>query len=209
MQLTEFKSWMRLAENKPLVLGYGSLMSSDSRRRFSNIEHHGLMVQVTGYKRAWITRSLEEQQTYVGALPDERGSLNAQLIAADMDPALAEREKDYQFERVPASQIVSHLASEQATALQDFLNDKRVYICRSLASYPAEADFPIHRSYVDTCMAGCLEAGGEAAARAFVEQTGHWNQHLVDDRHNPQYPRAARVAASHREVIDSILDDLL
>jgi len=209
LQFSELTSWMRATENKPLVLGYGSLMSSDSRRRFSNIEHQGLLVQVAGYTRAWITRSLEEQQTYVGALPDAQGCLNAQLIATDIDPALSDREKDYQFEQVPVTQISTHLPTQSAQALQNFLGEKRVYICRSLASYPAEANYPIHRSYVDTCMAGCLEAGGEEAAKTFVEQTGHWNQHLIDDRHEPQYPRAAKVSPAHRDIIDTILGALL
>lgn len=209
MQLTQLKSWMAQAGDKPLVLGYGSLMSSDSRQRFSNIHHPGLMVTVSGYCRAWITRSQQEKQTYVGALPQASACLNAQLMAVNMDPALAEREKDYQFERVAANNISSTLCSASASLLHDWLSQRPVYICRSLASHIPAAEFPVHRTYVDTCMAGCLEADGVEAARHFVLQTKHWNEHLIDDRDAPKYPRAAHVPSEQRAIIDSILEALL
>ena len=203
--LSTLKKWDEHAQTKPLILGYGSLMSRDSRARFSGIHHDGLMVTVKGYRRGWITRSIEEKQTYVGALPDENASLNALLVPVALDPALAEREKDYQFEKVAPAQIFSRQDEDQQAALQTWLANREVYICRSLLTRTAEQDWPVHLSYVDTCMTGCLEVEGEQAATDFVKQTAHWNAHLVDDRAAPQYPRAARTEPGVRQIIDDIL----
>lgn len=209
MDKRKLQQWCDAAGNKPLMLGYGSLMSRDSRQTYSGIFHEGILVNVSGYCRGWITRSIAEQQTYVGAVAEHGASLNAQLIPVNLDPALADREKDYRFEKVPARQITSAFSGSLHEALVNWLQQRPVYICRTLGSETAEASYPIHQSYVDTCMAGCMEAGGVEAAERFVQQTAHWNAHLINDRAAPKYPRSAKISHTVQQSIDKILRAVL
>ncbi|WP_412724774.1 hypothetical protein [Alteromonas sp. D210916BOD_24] len=61
--MTVNSQYLSTIEQKHIVLGYGSLMRKDSRERYSQIYTQGLPVTVSGYERAWVTRSLDERQT--------------------------------------------------------------------------------------------------------------------------------------------------
>ncbi len=100
--MNEIANWLSTQTEKHMVLGYGSLLSKNSRERYSNIFTQGLPVTVFGFERAWVTRSLHEKQTYVGAVVNAHSKLNAQLIPTQINPALQEREKDYRFVEVSA-----------------------------------------------------------------------------------------------------------
>lgn len=167
MTLAQLQSWIAACTTGHIVLGYGSLMNADSRQRFSSIPHTGIPVRVHGYHRAWITRSEEEQQTYVGALEHPDHYLNAQLIITTMNPALSKREQDYTFEPVEMSQLQFGLSDELLEPLTQTLKKRHLWICRTRDEHPANHDFPVSQTYIDTCIAGCLEHGGEREAIDF------------------------------------------
>jgi hypothetical protein len=60
-----------------IVIGYGSLMSKQSRDTHSNIRSLPLPVVVNGWERAWVTKSNDEKQTYVGAYRNNASSFNS------------------------------------------------------------------------------------------------------------------------------------
>lgn len=62
---------MASSRAKHFMVGYGSLLSADSRQRFSNITSNPVPLTLNGWRRAWDTRSFDEKQTYVGAHPDD------------------------------------------------------------------------------------------------------------------------------------------
>ena len=189
------------------MLGYGSLMNADSRQRFSAIEQPGLLATVKGFERAWVTRSEQEKLTYVGALANPDGWLNAQMIPTSISPALAKREQDYQFFAVPGSAVTLNADDKVNAYLQQALSDMSLWICQTLEQHPASADFPIAQTYIDTCLAGCLEQGGETQARAFIDSTRLWSTHIQRDRTAPVYPRPGRVAAHYHEQIDALMGE--
>ena len=205
MTIENIRQWLASLEHEHLVLGYGSLMNADSRQRFSAIEQPGILVSVNGFERAWVTRSEQEKLTYVGALANPDGWLNAQMISTAISPALAKREQDYQFVAVPASAVTVQADDKANTYLQQALDNKSLWICQTLAQQSASAEFPIAQTYIDTCLAGCLEQGGEAQARAFIDTTRLWSSHIRHDRTAPVYPRPGRVASQHHEQIDALL----
>lgn len=209
MTLTQLKNWFASFDYPHLVLGYGSLMNADSRQRFSNIEHQGVMVTVEGFYRAWVTRSWQEQQTYVGALPETGATLNAQLIPTPLSPALAEREKDYTFTQVSADAISTDFTRDAHDYLLQRLSDKQLWICQTLDVHPAEPDFPVSQTYIDTCLAGCLSHGGKPQAEAFVRLTRQWPAHVKQDRLQPFYPRPGRVSTDEHNQIDTLLQEVL
>ena len=204
--MNEIANWLSAQTEKHMVLGYGSLLSKDSRERHSNIFTKGIPVTVSGFERAWVTRSLHEKQTYVGAVANARSHLNAQLIPTQINPALQEREKDYRFIEVSPKALDFHL---HQGVVADMLNEQLAqftfWICETLACEPASEAFPVSQTYVDTCMAGCLEHGGIKEAERFVMHTSLWEHPRTNDRAQPKYPRAAKVNSEAIEHIDRIL----
>ncbi|MEW9798409.1 gamma-glutamylcyclotransferase [Alteromonas sp. CYL-A6] len=198
--------WFEQVTTPDLVLGYGSLMSADSRQRYSAIHVPGLPVHVSGFYRAWVTRSVSERQTYVGALPEVSARLNAQLIPTVIDPSLQDREKDYRFVQVSPDKLTSSLTREQHDTLVNWLDEKTVWICQTLDDQPADDTHPVSQTYIDTCLSGCLEHGGINEARQFIETTRGWSHPRINDRVTPRYPRAARVCPSLYERIDALLE---
>ncbi|WP_421714417.1 gamma-glutamylcyclotransferase family protein [Alteromonas stellipolaris] len=209
-------SWLATLANqqsKHIVLGYGSLLSRDSRERHSGIYTQGLPVRVSGFKRAWVTRSLQEKQTYVGAVADNTSQLNAQLIPAEVNPSLRAREKNYRFVEVPVSAIehVSSSLCNQSSftpVLRDALSHHQLWLCETLLCHHASSDFPVSQSYIDTCLVGCLEHGGVSEAHAFIEHTHGWEHPRINDRANPLYPRAAIISKQHLAQIDRLLNNV-
>ncbi|QPG05280.1 gamma-glutamylcyclotransferase [Salinimonas marina] len=205
MTLQQLGRWFDSFDDEHLILGYGSLINADSRRRFSDMHHDGLLVQVAGFARGWITRSLQEQQTYVGAWPETGASLNALMLPTALSPSLARREKDYTFVQVSPQALRTDLDEQAHLWLHDRLAAKKIWICQSLHQQQPNADFPVSQSYVDTCLAGCLERGGEASAREFIQSTTYWPSSLYDDRTQPVYPRPGRVTQRQHQQIDNLL----
>ncbi|WP_421133553.1 gamma-glutamylcyclotransferase [Alteromonas sp. A079] len=200
----DIATWLRNIDTQHIVLGYGSLLSKDSRERFSQIHTLGIPVRVDGFQRAWVTRSLAESQTYVGALVDATSQLTAQLIPTSINPRLREREKDYQFVQVPHHAI--SFSSDDAGAMARGALEKHTYwLCETLACEPATAQYPVHQTYIDTCLSGCLEHGGAKEAKAFIDLTSHWQHPRVNDRNAVKYPRAAHVSDAVRSEIDALL----
>ena len=206
--IAQLERWMTAISEPHIVLGYGSLMNSDSRSRHSGIPHDGVEVEVFGFERGWITRSEPELQTYVGAYQKKDGWLNAQLVPTHLDPALQKREQDYRFTPVTIDQLNFELADDLTERLIEWIKQRDIWICESLKVEFSSADYPVHQSYIDTCLAGCLELGGEAAARRFIDSTTGWQHHRVNDREAPRYPRAAVVNPAYFAVIDRLLENL-
>lgn len=205
MTLTQLQHWFSSFDYEHLIVGYGSLMNADSRLRYSHIEHQGVMVTVQGFHRGWITRSEQEQQTYVGAVAEAGSQLNAQLIPTAMSPALAEREKDYRFVQVAPQALQTQLSTPVHEYLQTRLADYALWICQTLTEYPANQAYPVSQTYIDTCLAGCLEYGGVDQARQFIKSTSHWPTHVRADREQPFYPRPGRVSPAQHQQIDALL----
>lgn len=187
------------------LIGYGSLLSHDSRLRYSDIQCHSLPVSVSGWKRAWVTRSKTEQQTYVGAINSTSAKINGMLIPiAEIDENLRVREQDYEFVLVDHASIDFHFEGIS----KKVLTDNKIWLCQTKKLHPVDNHHPIYQSYVDTCMAGCLEANLPGFVEQFVTGTEGWENGWLNDRHQPQYPRAAKVNSQLQQKIDEILQNL-
>lgn len=200
---------MSSIEHAEYIMGYGSLLSTDSRQRYSQMQVTAIPASVKGWQRSWITRSESEQQTYVGAMPDFNSSINGALLpVTGLSPSLRTREQDYHFVAVPIEQISLYVTDSEQSALIQQLENKKIWLCESKSKQSATADFPIYQSYVDTCMAGCFEFGIEYFAKQFALQTSLLDTHWVNDRSVPQYPRAANITVDAQNAIDAILTEI-
>ncbi|RPJ66124.1 gamma-glutamylcyclotransferase [Alteromonas sediminis] len=201
-------SWIQRVQSNDILLGYGSLMSADSRKRHSAIVHEGIPVTVQHFARGWVTRAYHEQQTYVGAWPEQQASLNAQLVPVTFNPGLQQREQDYQFESVSFSQLVFDSVQVSESDLAQ-LKSKQFWICHTLDIVPADGEYPVNASYLATCLQGCLEAGGASEVERFINTTQYWPDWISDDLDQPLYPRAACLShddkAHCRKVIEKLM----
>lgn len=180
--------------NKVLVAGYGSLLSQYSRKTFSKIEAVGLSALVQGWQRAWITRSIDENQTYAGATPSAKHSVSVQLIALQFDSSFEKREQDYKFTPVQASDIVLNDQLKSHSGIDKLLQTTPIYICETLKIEPSNVPFPVHFSYVNTCLQGCFENAGMQGVESFFHYTTSWNSTFFkDDSKQTRYPRATPV----------------
>ncbi len=186
------------------IFGYGSLLSAYSRQTYSNIHSEVVSATITGWSRAWCAVYPDEGATYAGALRKSSSILDGVLIQTQIDDALSERERGYQFSLLSPSELIRVAGDHELRA------DDRIWICESLQPGTATELCPLPQSYVDTCLSGCIDAHGVDSAARFVDQTDGWNCIWVNDRdtqQTPIYPRNTRVSAKQSELIDSILEE--
>ena len=205
--MSQQKSGQSDSHHQHFVVGYGSLMSHDSRLRYSQIDAEGLPVHVAGWQRAWNMNCPDNRYTCVGALPGAEGEgLNAMLVPiAEITSELQKREQSYQFVQVDHDSIQVHHGEHEAK-LQAHLNDAVVWICQVEQPGRASEAFPIFQTYVDTCISGCLEHVGSEFAMHFIQCTQGWQGHWINDRHEPKYPRLAALDSDMHLRIDALLE---
>lgn len=185
------------------IVGYGSLLSHDSRHRFSNLDIDPIYVVLKGWSRSWSVPCAIERQTYVGVHKDENLSVNAVLIPTEeITSELLEREKNYTFVEVdPADLKVTCTRAKSKTLPQG-----RFWICEPKHFQVADSKNPINQTYVDTCLIGCLESGNQQVMQQFIQSTSGWENGWHNDRNEPKYPRAATASDEQLELIDQLLE---
>lgn len=200
-------SEQQLLERKHYILGYGSLISHDSRFRFTDINVAAIAAQVSGWQRSWNMASPNENITCVGALPSDNGDMNGVLVEVDtISEKLRKREQNYHFVELDPADIKIYSAAGQLHQSIDF-HRSRIWVCQVSDPHGPKQSHPVCQSYVDTCLSGCLEQADESFARDFIEQTLGWDGYWLNDRQNPLYPRAARVSEETQKQIDALLCD--
>lgn len=182
------------------IFGYGSLICQDSRSR-TGVTSDAYPIEVTGIQRRWSMHSPEWPATAVSAHHSPTHRCNGVYFAVD-DRNLQkfdERERGYTRIALPWHQVDS--LDSQALPEDGIL---WAYVGQETGA-PSSAR-PIMQSYLDVILHGCLNFGTEFTTR-FTQTTELW-QHLVDDRHDPQYPRPLRNDEYH-STIDGLLADHL
>lgn len=198
-----------LVESEQYVVGYGSLLSHDSRLRYSDLNCSVIPVTLRGWQRAWNTRSYEEMQTYVGAQQTDNGALNGVVLPIrEISPELQKREQDYEFVPVNLEELEFLSTCDQHLRYQEVLQGKQIWVCQNVKPQSAMKDYPIYQSYIDTCLAGCHETEIDGFDELFINSTIHWEDHWINDRKKPRYPRAAILNDYQQAAIDALFDDL-
>ena len=188
------------------IVGYGSLMQDESRKRTSPDAGSAHPVEVTGYRRGWITRgsSLGFSATYLGAVQDRASRLNAVIyrVAPQELEATDKRERSYcrAIVALPDLRVLGTGLSLPADA------QAWIYVSRGPSVELPSAKYPIVQSYVDVFLSGCLEQEERFGVAGFAEQcidtTSGWSEHWVNDR---IYPRRPFVYEPRARQIDTLL----
>jgi hypothetical protein len=196
---------------KHYLVGYGSLLSHDSRSRYSNIFCPNMPIVVDGWQREWLARGLADLQTGLGVSQIASASLNAVLLPIEqISPQLRKREQDYQFVEVDPATIVaaeeSPLATTELIKIQSEPDNNKIWICANLHKEQANQHYPIYQTYLDTCLVGCFDLGIENFAAKFIQSTYFWRHGWINDRNDPRYARAATVTQHQKQHIDRLLE---
>lgn len=159
---------------------------------------------MTGLRRAWNTVCVDVGLTctFLGVAADDGSNTNGVLIPIREGelPELDRRESGYRRVAIDPSRV------EALGPLPGALD--RVEVYEAIAEQPPTPERPIIQSYVDICLAGCLEVGkslgvGAAFAEEFLATTHGWSGEWVNDR---LFPRAPFRYVPEAYQIDRLLD---
>jgi cation transport regulator ChaC len=181
-----------LAEPDQYILGYGSLLSSRSRRHTRPGNDIAYPVIVEGVERGWFDQvdAPGYTTTYLGAdlSPDHRTNGVIFKINCQELEAYDCRETGYTRCRIDQSRITMLDGRKESPD-----GDVWVYVSTE-RSYP-NPDKPIVQTYVDVCVNGCLEMEGlyplareVGFADMFFTTTTSWSRYWENDRIMPRRP---------------------
>ena len=175
----------------PFFFGYGSLVN---RRTHGYAEAY--QARVTGWRRVWRHTDLRDA-AFLSVEPapgEEIEGLIAAVPGGDWQ-ALDLRETGY--DRLPLAEGLAHAATRPVTA--------HIYSVPAHRSAGMGARQPILLSYLDVVIQGYVREFGEAGAERFFHTTVGWDTTILDDREAPRYPRAQRLSARERGLVDAAL----
>jgi len=192
------------------IIGYGSLMQDESRKRTSPQAGGARPIELSGYRRGWFARGdpVGFSTTYLGVLPDVQGHLNAVIYRVDIGELAAtdRREASYCRRIVPFLSITT-LEKLPSEALS---GQAWIYVNSAKGIATPSARFPIVQSYVDIFVSGCLEQEQRFELEGFAQEclatTHDWSEHWVNDR---LYPRRPFMYQPKSRAIDLLLSEQL
>lgn len=191
------------------IVGYGSLMQDESRKRTAPNAGTAYPVAVKGFRRGWFAKggTLGFDTTYLGVVPDAASQINAVFYQVD-GPELAatdQREAIYCRLGIEAAQVTVLKADLPAPKGQIW-----IYTNKADSIATATPAFPLVQSYVDIFVSGCLEQEQRYQVAGFAQQclktTTDWSGHWVNDR---LYPRRPFIYQPRARAIDKLLAEQL
>ena len=113
---------------------------------------------------------------------------------------LALDEREYAYERVPASSHVDHP--------YELPHEVSIYAIPNGKHHMPTKEHPILLSYLGTVIQGYLNEFGKDGVRSFFETTTGWDAPILDDRANPIYPRTQLLTRAEESLLESQLQRL-
>jgi hypothetical protein len=180
------------ASRSQYIIGYGSLMQEESRKRTSPRAGPAHPVEIKGYRRGWFARpeTVSFSTTFLGVRPDRDSHLNAVIYQVDAAELRAtdKREASYCRESV-ASPDIKALEGNSFPAPD---GQAWIYVNKPDRVGAPDSRYPIVQSYVDIFLSGCLEQeqrfGLPEFSRECLSTTSDWSEHWVNDRIHPRRP---------------------
>ncbi len=191
------------------IVGYGSLMQDESRKRTAPNAGTAYPVAVKGFRRGWLAKggTLGFDTTYLGVVPDAASQINAVFYQVDGAELAAtdQREAVYCRLGIEAAQVTVLKADLPAPKGQIW-----IYTNKADSIATATPAYPLVQSYVDIFVSGCLEQEQRYQVAGFAQQclktTTDWSGHWVNDR---LYPRRPFIYQPKARAIDKLLAEQL
>lgn len=187
------------------IVGYGSLMQTDSKRGTEPNAGENLPVRVKGFQRAWNTHGVFPT-CYLGVQQSKSARMVAALYRSfPKEGVLTADAREIDYCRVAVDpDSVTMLDGSPVPANSQIW----VYANKPETLAAPDAGNPIVQSYVDIVITGCLELQELVKdpdidfVEQFVKTTKGWSKHWVNDR---LYPRRPYIHQPKAWEIDSAL----
>ncbi len=183
--------------------GYGSLVNLKSLRTPYLSAHRA---RLSGWRRRWQARPVVagsfapiENLAFLSVEPDEDAVIEGLVITDHRDslPSLDQREVLYN--RVT-------LDPERIEWLDDAPDDITDNCFIYAAGQPAAGNQArILRSYLDVVFQGYRQQFGERGPESFIRSTANFDLPVLEDRHDPIYPRAVQLDADEHVAFDALV----
>jgi len=200
------------------VIGYGSLINQNSRRKSSPSSYDAVAVTIKGFTRGWFARTgvVGFSTTYLGCLKSTSDLLtskpksdfiNGVLYKVDSDELkiLDKRERRYIRTLVPCEDVSGYNSEIPSNANFWIYENEFQSESEFKESFPTK-EFPIIQSYVDMCLEGCIEIdlinGNTKFSKDFLQTTFGWNTNWANDR---VFPRRPQSSCKYAYEIDDLL----
>lgn len=180
-----------MPQTDPYFFGYGSLVN-----RATHDFADPRPATLTGWRRAWRHTDLR-QVAFLTAIPDAGCTIEGMIARVPGADWAALDEREWAYDRVPASDAVSHPV--------EGVLDIAVYAVPDHRHSSESSDYPILLSYVDVVVQGYLREFGSAGADRFFATTEGRDLTILNDRAEPRYPRHQQLSADETAFVDERL----
>ena len=184
---------------KQYLFSYGSLINTKSRLRTANTSE-AIPVRVKGLQRAWNYHNPERQRHALGVTFVPGAECNGVIVEVSEENFSKFDERENGYKRVELDVNNVDILSGQA------LPEGIIWVYIPEKPTPPTSESPIHQSYIDVVIAGCLEYGEDFAIEC-IKNTLYWDYAWVNDRKNPGYPRTIQGLSINK--IDQILKRII
>lgn len=184
---------------KNFIIGYGSLISSESRK-VTGISSNALPVWVNNFERSWSASFPEMKFCALAVKPQPHKKINAVLFECPDLESFDKREWGYTRTKLDLDFLEMYDADTKKPEGQYW-----IYITQSERSTACSPESLIWQSYVDVCLTGCLEYSKQFVADFISSTTGWQNEFWASDRHSSEYLKALK--NFNPDTIDLILNE--
>lgn len=189
------------------VIGYGSLISEESKKRTASQAGDNIPIKLTGYERGWFLNGLPTgfSATFLGVKIKKNAKIDAAMFSLTDSNEIKEFDKrEFGYCRVLVKEEDIQVLAQQKLLKGQYW----IYVPKAVQIAKASKTYPITQSYVDLFISGCLNLEKKhklpGFARGCVRTTSNWSKHWVNDR---VFPRRPWVYEPNAAAIDKVLDD--
>lgn len=149
------------------LIGYGSLMETNSRLRTNPEARHAYPLELYGYERVWGMHAGHYKCTFLTLIKKPTSYLNAVYYPVTVNDIKATDQRESYYCRVRVSRkevrfLSAHQPPRNATLW--------VYVEKPGALRLPNASYPIVQSYVDIFLNGCLQIQQHYHLNGFAQQ---------------------------------------
>ncbi|MEQ6250571.1 gamma-glutamylcyclotransferase family protein [Sulfitobacter sp. HNIBRBA3233] len=176
----------------PYFFGYGSLVNRDSHS-YQGAER----AQLAGWRRRWV-RTKGRELAFLSVVPDGATIIDGLIAEVPGDDWAALDAREHGYDRLPSGNAVRHglRASPQVS-----------HYSVPEHSWVEDGDHAVLLSYLDVVVQGFLREYGSEGVTRFFATTDGWETPILNDRADPQYPRAMKLSAQETALVDQHLAD--
>ncbi len=185
---------MHTTSPAPYFFGYGSLVNT-ATHAYGDPQP----ARLKGWRRRWIQTGLREA-AFLTAIPCPNSEIDGLIAAVPGANWAALDEREWAYDRLPASDAVSHGLAHPA--------DISVYAVPMDRRATGPEKHPILLSYLDVVVQGYLDVFGRTGVEAFFATTDGWDIEVLNDRKAPRYPRAQPLCDALQALTDQHMQSI-